>query len=250
MNRQAAFRAALTDPAAPVPEGLQGPGGRPAGRRFDIYRNNVAASLAEALETGFPAISSLVGAARFRALALEFLRAHPPASPVLSSYGTALPGFLEDIAPRMGARYLPDVARLELALRDSYHAADSPPLAAEALAGLPARRLVAARLRLAPALRLVRSAWPVLSIHAYATGQSLDAPPARPEDVLVTRPGFDPLPRRLGPGAAACLDALMQGEPLGTAQDAGLAAAAEFDLGALLAVLLDGGAIIGLDEKG
>jgi hypothetical protein len=250
MSGQARFRAALTDPAAPLPEGLQGPGGRPAGRRFDVYRNNVAASLTEALETGFPALCNLLGAARFRALALEFLRAHPPESPVLSGYGAALPAFLERFAPLAATGYLPDVARLELALRDSYHAADATPLDPEALAALPPDQLEAARLRLAPTLRLVRSPWPVLSIHAFATGQSAEKPPARAEDVLITRPGFDPVPARLGPGGAACIAALLAGATLGAAQEAGQRAATEFDLGTVLASLLAGEALVGLDTEG
>jgi hypothetical protein len=53
------------------------PAGRPAGARFDVYRNR------EALVTGFPVVHALVGDAFFRAMAGVFLRAHPPTSPIL-----------------------------------------------------------------------------------------------------------------------------------------------------------------------
>ena len=53
MSDQSAFAAALMDPTQPAPEGLRDPFGGPAGKRFDVYRNNVAVSLTEALETGF-----------------------------------------------------------------------------------------------------------------------------------------------------------------------------------------------------
>lgn len=36
------------------------------GRRFDVYRNNVASSLTDALEVGFSAIAKLVGQRNFR----------------------------------------------------------------------------------------------------------------------------------------------------------------------------------------
>ena len=57
---QDAFRAALLDPSLVAPEGLTDGQGRPAGRRFDVYRNNVSVALADALETAFPAPVSVI----------------------------------------------------------------------------------------------------------------------------------------------------------------------------------------------
>ena len=50
MRIEADFKTALFDPAVMPPAGLSDPAGRPAGKRFDIYRNNVVVSLTEALE--------------------------------------------------------------------------------------------------------------------------------------------------------------------------------------------------------
>ncbi len=61
MSRQSAFRAAILDADRPAPPDLQDGLGRPAKRRFNVYRNNVAVSLTEALEAGFPAVARLLG---------------------------------------------------------------------------------------------------------------------------------------------------------------------------------------------
>lgn len=234
---QAAFRAALFDPGLPVPAGLTRPGGGPAGARFDVYRNNVVAGLRAALEAGFPTVRALVGEAFFAAMAGVFLRAHPPASRQMALYGAALPEWLEGFPPVAALPYLPDAARLDLALRQSYHAADA---ALADLSALPPDRLAAARLRLAPALRLVRSDWPVVTIRAAQAG---GPPPATmtPETALVTRPGLDPEVHRLPPPGGAFVAALAAGATVAQAMQA---AGPDHDLAATLTLLVGGGAII------
>lgn len=241
---QSSFRAALLDPAQPVPPGLTDPEGRPAGRRFDVYRNNVAVGLTEALRQSFPALLKLVGGDFFTAMAQEHLRAHPPSSPVMMLYGEAMPGFLEDFAPVAHLPYLADVARLELALRQSYHAADATPVEGTVLRALPADRLMVSRLILAPALRLVRSRWPIHAIWAANLRGGPTPDLAQPEDVLITRPDFDPEPAVLPAGAAPFLQALLDGATFGAAHDQ----AGVFDLTATLGLLLAGGAIVGIVE--
>ena len=83
------FARALLDPEAEVPWGLTDPEGRPAPKRFSVYRNNVASSLTRALEAAFPTVRKLVGDEFFAAMAGVFLRAHPPQSRMLMLYGDA-----------------------------------------------------------------------------------------------------------------------------------------------------------------
>lgn len=248
MTRQAGFADALLVPEAPVPQGLTAPGGRPAGKRFDVYRNNVVVSLTEALETGFPVVRKIVGPENFKVLARAFLHAHPPESPVMLAYGAALPAFVEGFEPVRDIGYLADVARLELALRDAYHAADAEPLDPARLAAVPPERLEQVRLRLAPSLRLVRSPWPIHAIWLYSTEPGGPKPEARAEDVAAVRSGYDPQPHLLPPGGAAFLAALQTGVPLGEAVAKGSEQAETFDAGPLLALLLSTGTITDLDD--
>jgi hypothetical protein len=241
---QSEFRRALLDPAAAVPEGLTGPGGAPAARRFAVYRNNVAVALTEALEAAFPTVRQIVGDAFFNAMAGVFLRAHPPASPRLAHYGAELPGFLETFPPVAHLGYLPDVARLENALRAAYHAADAAPVGPEALP--PGADLMGARVALAPAVAVIRSRWPLHAIWRFNREPGAPKPAATAEDVLVTRPGLDPHADPLPPGGAAFTLALASGASLAEATAAG---GAGFDPGPALGLLLSRAAITAIHPE-
>ncbi|MFU8862762.1 MAG: putative DNA-binding domain-containing protein [Rhodobacterales bacterium] len=238
------FLPPLLDPALPVPEGLQDGQGNPAGRRFDVYRNNVTASLIAALEVGFPAIAKLLGKQNFTTAARLYVQDNPPQSQLMMHYGTAFPAFLEAAAPLAHLGYLGDVARLELALRRSYHAADTAPLTPEILGAISPENLTETRLTLAPAVELLRSRWPVHAIWAF--NMTPDSPKPQPvaQDVLITRPGFDPVAQPLPKGGAAFIAALMAGQTLGAAHDAGLAEDGTFDPTKTLGLLIAGGAVI------
>jgi len=233
---------ALLDPTSPLPEGLFD---RPG--RFAIHRNTVTVGLIDALRSGFPVITRLLGDDNMNGLARRFLRACPPVSPLMMLYGEGFPEFLEQQPQLADLGYLGDVARLELALRRAYHAADATPLPAEQLAALPPERLAEVRLDLAPALQLLRSPWPILDIWRFNTEADAPAPAAVAQDVLIIRPTYDPLPQLLPPGGAGFVAALLQGAPLGAAEEHARAEVENFDLTALFTLLLQGGVIIGAE---
>ncbi|MGB1034911.1 MAG: putative DNA-binding domain-containing protein [Primorskyibacter sp.] len=245
--RQAAFRASLLDATQPVPDGLTDGDGRPAGRRYAVYRNNVAVSLREALVTGFPAIHSLIGAENFDHIAGLFLRQNPPVSPLMMHYGLGFPDFLAGFSPLAHLGYLPDVARLELAMRQSYHAADAPRFDPARLADLDEPSLMSARFTFAPSVHYMPSPWPVVSVWRVATRPGSPKPPAQAECVLITRPDYDPEPHPLSLDAAHFVRALMRGmcfrDALETAGDG-------FDLGPTLNLLLTQGALTDMTLKG
>lgn len=246
---QAGFGAALLDPDAPLPPGLAPSGGVAPRRRFGVYRNNVVASLTKALGQAYPIVKKLVGDDAFAAWAGAHVRAHPPRDPVMALFGVDFPDWLAAHPPAASTPYLADVARLERARLEAYHAADAPALDAAALQ----ERLTAlgaeaagARLYFHPAARLLSSHYPALSIWRAVDA---DEPCAAMggEDVLITRPALDVTATPLAPfwaGAAAQLGA---GAPLGEAAGSAMAAAehagASFDLGALLRTLAGSGAL-------
>lgn len=244
---QSTFRAAVLDPALPVPDGLVDPDGNDAGKRFDVYRNNVVVSLTEALAEGFPVIKQVLGEGNFAILAGHFVRAHPPTSPLMSQYGAELPTFLRGFAPVRSLPFLPDLAKLETALRQSYHAADAEPIESARLQELPEQDLLRCQMSLAPAVRLVPSDWPIVSIWRLHT-ENGPKPTPRAETALVTRPEFDPQVHDLTPGGAAFVQALADDLAFGDAVERGTEAEDAFDLATPLSALLSGGAIVALKE--
>ncbi len=216
-----AFARPLLDPALPPPAGLRCWNGSDPAARYAVYRNNVLLSLIEALADTYPVVRQLVGDAFFHALAAEFVRRHPPVSPVLAHYGGGLAGFIAGFAPAASVPYLADVARLEWAYVEAFHAADSLAMAPQALAERLAdpARLAASRLQCVPSVRLIRSAYAVASIwQAHQTGDEVaHFDPGRPEAALVVRPALTVEIIALDGLAAAVLAKLLAGASLGVA---------------------------------
>lgn len=239
---QAAFTAAMLDARQPVPDGLLDGAGQPAGRRFSVYRNNVAVSLTEALHEGFPVIAKLLGKANMDGLAGIYLRSHPPKSPLMMHYGEDFPDFLAGMEQLSHLGYLADVARLELAIRRSYHAADATPIDPDWLGAQAPETLMMARLIPVPAVQVIRSPWPVFDIWRFNTEDGAPQPQARGQDVVVLRPEFDPQPAPLAAGAATFIDTLRDA-PLGGAAEQATSEVPDFDLGQTLALLLGSNAL-------
>lgn len=239
----AGFVSALLDPDRPPPAFVCGPDGKAASKRYAVYRNNVTVSLINALAATFPATQRLTGTDFFRAMARTHVRVTPPASPLLFEYGRDFPAFIEQYAPARSLPWLADVARIERAWLDAYHAADVEPLAADALGAIQPNQLADAVLVAHPATRIVRSAYSAVTI--FAANRS-DRPDDRidasaPEDALVTRPGLEVMVRRLPPGGALFLSGLIAGQPLGMAAGAAFAGAADFDLASNLGGMIAAG---------
>lgn len=242
MTNQTAFHAGLLNPSTPVPDGLTDAQARPAGRRYGVYRNNVTVSLREALAEGFPSLVGLIGRENFDHVARAYLRQSPPTSPLMMHYGAGFPEFVSSLDQLAHLPYLADVARIDVAMRQSYHSADRTGIAPTALQALDEDTLLAARFSFAPSMILIRSPWPIGSIWHY-TLRGGHKPTGHAEDVLILRAEYDPEPFVLGPGAGDVLLALRSGTPFGPAIEQGGDA---FDLAALLNILLSNHAITDL----
>lgn len=251
---QAEFAAALRDPALALPAGLVGPDREPAQRRFAVYRNNVIVGMVNALSSGFPVIERIVGEDFFQAMARAYALAEPPRSPVLMDYGAGFADFIAGFAPAASLPYLPDVARIERAWREAYHAADAEPLTAADFAAVDADAVAGLVLQLHPSLRLLRSAYPAQTIWTMnaPNGEVRPVDLDQAEDTLIVRPDAEVTVRRVPPGGAAFVAALGRRATLGEAAALALADDERFDLGGNISGLIAAGAVTAIvtSERG
>ncbi|RZN07960.1 DUF2063 domain-containing protein [Bradyrhizobium genosp. SA-3] len=244
----AAFALGLLDPARAAPAIVAGPNGKAAGKRYAVYRNNVTVSLIDALAAIYPAVQRITGPDFFRAMARFHIRSSPPTSPLLFEYGREFADFIARYEYAQTMPWLADVARIERAWLDAYHARDAAPLSPAGLAAIVPERLADLVFIPHPALRIVRSSFSAVTV--FAANRD-DAPVGRidastPEDALITRPEFDVMVRRLPPGGAVFAERLASGDPLGGAAASALDACPDFDLASNVTGLIEAGAFTSL----
>jgi hypothetical protein len=174
------------------------------------------------------------------------VRAHPPTNPLMFKYGAAFPNWIAGFGPASSIPYLPDVARLDLARREAFHAADAVPAPPTLLAEIPAEALDTARLRLLPSLRVIKSDFPVLTIWRI-NHENADLPlVSAPQSVLILRPEMTVTMWHLPVGADTFLMALSDGAPLAEAAEGAALVHRDFDLSTTLQTLIPAQAFAGL----
>lgn len=147
--------------------------------------------------------------------------------------------------------WLADVARIERAWLDAYHAADAEPLAPSVLASIATERVADVVLVPHPATQIIRSRFAAVGIFAANRYDDLGSriTASEPEDALVTRPGLDVVVQRLPPGGALFLTELVAAKPLGYAAAAAISESPAFDLAGNIAGMLAAGAFTSALER-
>jgi hypothetical protein len=167
--------------------------------------------------------------------------------------GSDLPVFLCDFKLTESLLYLADIARLEWAYHQVFHAADTSPFNTQTLAAIPAKNIPQLHFELSPSSRLVHSPFPIFEIWRvnqsdYEGDQSVDLDSGG-ESVLLTRPGLVIDLQKLEQVDARFLQCLASGNNLDKATLAALKCSKDFDLEQALARYLLTGALVPTDDK-
>ena len=180
-------------------------------------------------------------------MAAVYLRQHPPRVRVLARLGDDFAAFVAGFPPASTVPYLADVARLEWARVQAWHAADASALLPAAVQAALALGERAGDLQLlcSPGVSVLQSRYAVVSIWAahQGDGEPAGIDPDAAESALVLREHQQVLVMALAPGAAPFIAALLQGANLAAAAELGSDAAPDFDLAAAIGVLVQHGAL-------
>lgn len=217
-------------------------------RRFNVYRNNFQSSLIDALAAIYPVVEQLVGPAFFGFMVDRYIRAYPSRSGNLHNLGNAMAKFLGSFQPTSTLPYLPDVARLEWAYHEVFHAPAARPFEPELLAQTSVEKFPNLCFKLGPACRLVCSAFPIFRIwqvnqENYIGDNSVDLNKGS-ESALIIRPELEVELWHLEPAESAFLISLESGKNLGASVEAGLKHTPDFDLQKTLPRFLMAGAVL------
>ncbi len=227
MSELAAFHAAFAEAAASGNQAALAPflSSPDDLVRVRVYRNNVAAAIAAALASSYPAVRRLVGEAFFNAAAVEYSNSEPPATRTLVAYGDTFATFLEHMAAAQSTPYIADAARLDRAWLEAHLAPDAAALRAEDFAHLGGDALATRRVALHLSVRCVNTDWRIYDVWRANRADGPDAEVARDvtrgrQSVLLWRVGNEVEHRLLNAGEAAFVRALAGGAALGAAVEA------------------------------
>ncbi|MEQ1519080.1 MAG: DNA-binding domain-containing protein [Usitatibacteraceae bacterium] len=208
------------------------------------------ANLRGALKDIYPVTLAIVGESFFLRAADEFIRETPSRAGDLNRFGREWAAFLGAYPHAQELPYLADVARLEWAWHEAFHAADAAAFDLARLGEIPPENHGSLRFSLHPAVRFVDSKFPILRIRevnqpGYA-GELAVNWDVRAESLIVRRDiddGMSVQVERIGATESLFLQALQRGETLESAADVAFAADPAFDLQARLLEAVRSGVI-------
>lgn len=244
------FTSALLKPQAEIPAGLIAVKAPNIQKRFGVYRNNVMASLIEALKANFPICFALVGKNFFNALAVAYISENPPVIPMLFKYGADMPSFMAEFPAVSTIPYLPDVAQLEDNWRRAYHAAEKAPLEIAAVQDVSGDDQMNLVFEIHPSASILKSGWPVYSIwQGHETGDMGKIDLDKSENVVICRPNVDVLLASLDNAGCVFFRGIMNGQMLAEAYAGAAEVDENFDLGFSFGQLFALGLVTDLSVK-
>jgi hypothetical protein len=159
-----------------------------ASERVDIYASMYFYRLLDVLKEDYPATLAILGDDNFHNLVTGYLLEYPPSEPSVFYCGRYLSRFLGGHNMGKERPDISDLAALERATVEVFHAADAPALDPSAMRAIPADQWASTRLRTHPASTILALDYAVVDLlRAFEDGRELPTPNTRTVKVLVSR---------------------------------------------------------------
>lgn len=187
--------------------------------RLNIYAYMYYARLLEILTNEYPTTRQVLGDKVFERVCRRFVQRNPSKHRTLNLLSEKFPAFLGRSLPPGNRRSLAvDVARIERAMEDVFDAPRADALAAAEFAAIGADEWHRVRLRVNPALVLLKLRFPANDyMNAARAGAKPRMPRRRATFAIVYRRDFKVFRRDQAPGQFKLLTALARGQTLAQA---------------------------------
>ena len=139
-------------------------------QQFAAYRGSVVGNLSNVLADIFPSVNRCLGENFFEAMGLRYIDRHPSTSPSLDNYGQAFPTFCDNFTPLKEYPYIGDLARIDWAWHQAFHALDEQVLSLTAIQGLEPEQYLALSLQPSESLHIIDSSYPIFRIWQLTSG--------------------------------------------------------------------------------
>jgi hypothetical protein len=213
-----------------------------ARERVEIYANAYFYRLLDAFKEDFPATLAVIGETDFHNLVTGYLIDHPPTEPEIQHAGRHLPDFIRTRPLSERWPFIADLAHLERAMIEVFHAPDAEPLDAAMMRMVAPEEWGAIRLRTHPSLRILDLGWRADMVRRVVeSGEPWKEPERGAVVILVWRRGSQVHYRELERGESAALALAQSGATFAAMCDAIAAEAGDEDENgpALISRLLD-----------
>ena len=190
--------------------------GLTARRRLEIYRSMYPLRMVEAMGIDYPGVRRAMGDRAFASAVMDYVQVHPSRSWTLDHLGHAFPSYLAGRKDLSRRAFLQELARLELALCEVFHAA--PPEKRPSWLEIDPALWGDVFLIPAHTSRLLKSCYPVSRyLNLASQDDEVKIPGREVELVLICRPDFHMRRMPLEPFAYELLADLFRGRTLETA---------------------------------
>ena len=222
--------------------------------RINIYVNAYFYRVLECLKEEYPACLAVIGSNDFAGLAHDYLVWWPPTEPSIFYAGRYLAEFLRNHSLAECFPFIAELARLERATLEIFHAPDAPTLTGEAMRAIPAHQWPTLELRSHPGVEILCGEWRVSEVlSAVERGDKWLEPVQETNAVIVWRRGASVHYRVLEDAETNALALLQKGASFATVCEAIAIANSSSDqvalIGELLARWLADGIIVHADAK-